>query len=61
MVLVNVGVGAGIGSWASGTLYDLTGAYYAGFLLAAVCAVAGLGVFWTVRSLSGAAPLAPAP
>lgn len=61
MVLVNVGAGAGIGSWASGTLYDLTGAYYAGFLLAAVCAVAGLGVFWTVRSLSGAAPLAPAP
>ncbi|MBP8306653.1 MAG: MFS transporter [Burkholderiaceae bacterium] len=59
MVLVNVGVGAGIGSWASGTLYDLTGAYYAGFVLAAVCAVCGLGFFWTVRSLSGAAPLEP--
>jgi len=56
MVLVNVGAGAGIGSWASGTLYDLTGAYYAGFALAAVCGVAGLSFFWTMRSLSGATP-----
>ena len=61
MVLVNVGVGAGIGSWASGTLYDFTGAYYAGFALAAVCAVIGLYFFWSVRSLSGAAPLNPRP
>ncbi len=53
-VLLGMGTGAAIGSWASGTLYDLTGGYRAGFLLAAAAAACGLLLFWTVNGLSGA-------
>jgi MFS family permease len=52
-VLLGMGVGAAIGSWASGMLYDLTGGYHAGFLLAAAAAACGLLLFWTVKGLSG--------
>ncbi len=52
-VLLGMGTGAAIGSWASGFLYDLTGGYRAGFLLAAAAAACGLMLFWTVRGLSG--------
>ena len=52
-VLLGMGVGAAIGSWASGTLYDITGGYRAGFLLAAAAAACGLLLFWTVKGLSG--------
>lgn len=52
MVLLSMGAGAALGSWASGFLYDLTGGYGAGFLLSAACALIGLVLFWTVRGLS---------
>jgi predicted MFS family arabinose efflux permease len=45
------GVGAGLGSWGSGWLYEATGSYIASFLLAIAGALIGLASFWVVRSL----------
>ena len=58
-IMVGMGLGGAVGSWAAGTLHDLTGGYRAGFLLAALCAGGGLTLFWTVRALS-ARPLSAA-
>jgi MFS family permease len=52
MVLLGMGAGAATGSWASGFLHDLTGAYYAGFALSILGALGGLSFFWWVRALS---------
>jgi MFS family permease len=46
-----MGSGAGLGSWSSAVLYELTGAYLASFGLAAAAACAGLCTFWIVPSL----------
>ncbi len=46
-----MGFGAGLGSWLSGLLYELTGSYLASFALAATAACAGLLTFWAVPSL----------
>lgn len=46
-----MGLGAGIGSWASGLLYTLTGSYIASFILAIGAAAAGMATFWVVRAL----------
>jgi MFS family permease len=45
------GLGAGLGSWASGLLYELTGSYLASFALAVCGALAGVSMFWLVGSL----------
>ncbi len=46
-----MGFGAGLGSWLSGLLSELTGSYLASFALAATAACAGLLTFWAVPSL----------
>ena len=51
MVLLGMGAGAALGSWAGGMLYDLTGGYEAALLLSAAGALCGLALFWTVRGL----------
>ena len=48
---LGMGFGAGLGSWASGLLYELTGSYVASFTLAIGGALVGLAAFWLVRSL----------
>ncbi len=45
------GFGAGLGSYLSGMLYELTGSYLASFALAACAALGGLASFWVVASL----------
>ena len=45
------GLGAGLGSWISGLLYELTGSYMASFLLAIAGALIGVSSFWLFRSL----------
>jgi len=45
------GLGAGLGSWISGLLYELTGSYIVSFALAICGCLAGLASFWVVRSL----------
>jgi MFS family permease len=46
-----MGVGAGLGSLASGWLHEITGAYYASFLLGVMGSLLGLASFWLVPSL----------
>ena len=46
-----MGLGAGIGSLASGWLHEITGAYTASFLLGVFGSVMGLLMFWIVPSL----------
>jgi hypothetical protein len=46
-----MGLGAGIGSLASGWLHEVTGAYYASFLLGVLGSFMGLAMFWIVPSL----------
>lgn len=46
-----MGLGAGLGSWASGLLYTLTGSYIASFVLAIAAACVGMATFWVVRAL----------
>jgi MFS family permease len=46
-----MGLGAGMGSWVSGLLYELTGSYIASFAVGVVAACTGMTLFWTFRSL----------
>jgi MFS family permease len=46
-----MGAGAALGSWFSGLLYEWTGTYMTSFTLAVAAALAGLCIFWGVRSL----------
>lgn len=46
-----MGIGAGLGSLISGWLHEVTGAYYASFLLGILGSLMGLVSFWAVPSL----------
>jgi len=46
-----MGLGAALGAWGSGLLFEWTGSYVASFLLAVGAALAGLSCFWVVPSL----------
>jgi MFS family permease len=48
---IAMGVGAALGSWASGLLYQATGGYVASFSLSAAAAFTGMLSFWVFRSL----------
>jgi MFS family permease len=45
------GIGAALGSWASGYLHDITGGYAASFLLGVTGSVIGMAIFWALPSL----------
>ena len=45
------GLGAGLGAWLSGMLYELTGSYLSSFALAGCAALGGLASFWVIASL----------
>ena len=51
-ISLGMGIGGAIGSWASGALHDLTGAYGVGYALAAAAAGAGIALFWLVGALA---------
>ncbi len=46
-------VGAAIGSWMSGLLYDATGGYRASFVFSMACVLVAVAPFWTRRPLGG--------
>ncbi|MFM9849424.1 MAG: MFS transporter [Hyphomicrobiaceae bacterium] len=46
-----MGIGAGIGSFVSGWFHEITGTYYASFLLGMMGSLLGLASFWVVPSL----------
>lgn len=56
-----MGVGAGIGSFASGWLHEATGAYYTSFLIGMTGSLLGLVSFWVVPSLRHERHGAPSP
>jgi MFS family permease len=51
-ITLGLGIGAGAGSWAAGHLYDATGGYQAGFVLAAAAVLAGIAQFWIFPALN---------
>jgi MFS family permease len=51
-ITFGLGIGAGAGSWAAGHLYDATGGYQAGFVLAAAAVLAGIAQFWVFPALN---------
>lgn len=53
-IALGMGVGAATGSWLSGVLHDVTGAYFFSFVFAAASAAAGMATFWTVPLLNEA-------
>ncbi len=53
-ISLGMGLGAALGSWLSGVLHDVTGGYFASFVMAAGAAALGMATFWTVPLLSDA-------
>lgn len=51
-VTIGLGLGAALGSWLSGYLYDLTGSYDAAFVVSLVASLAGASQFWISRPLA---------
>jgi MFS family permease len=49
VITIGSGLGAGIGSWAAGLLFDLTGSYRLGFWLSMASYALGSVAFWTLR------------
>ncbi len=46
-----LGLGAALGSWLSGLLYEITGSYVASFVMAIGAALTGMAMFWLLPSL----------
>lgn len=55
-ITLGLGLGAAIGSWASGLLQEMTGTYFASFAMAWVASALGLTQFWVVRALREESP-----
>jgi MFS transporter, OFA family, oxalate/formate antiporter len=49
VITIGSGLGAGLGSWAAGLLFDLTGNYRLGFWLSIAAYGLGSVAFWTLR------------
>jgi MFS family permease len=49
VITVGSGLGAGIGAWGAGLLFDLTGTYRPAFVLSIVAYAAGAVAFWALR------------
>jgi MFS family permease len=49
VITVGSGLGAGIGAWGAGLLFDLTGTYRPAFVLSILAYAAGAVAFWALR------------
>ena len=49
MITIGSGLGAGLGAWGAGFLFDLTGSYQIGFMLSVAAYTIGACVFWALR------------
>jgi MFS transporter, OFA family, oxalate/formate antiporter len=49
VISIGTGIGAAIGSWASGLIFDLTGSYRLAFLLSIASYLGGCVTFWWLR------------
>ena len=50
-ITMGVGLGGMSGAWLSGVFYDVTGGYILSYSVSVVCALAGVGLFWTMREV----------
>ncbi|MBL6455242.1 MFS transporter [Belnapia sp. T6] len=50
VITIGSGLGAAIGSWAAGFIFDVTSSYRTAFLLSIAAYVAGSGAFWALRT-----------
>jgi len=55
-IYAGMSVGAALGSWTSGVLYDLTGGYRASFVFSLACVAVAVAPFWTRHPIGRAAP-----
>lgn len=53
-ITIGTGIGAALGSWAAGALFDLTGTYRVAFTLSIVAYALGAVTFWGLRRPLGA-------
>lgn len=50
-ITMGVGLGGMSGAWLSGVFYDVTGGYVLSYSVSVVCALAGVGLFWSIREV----------
>ena len=50
-ITMGVGLGGMSGAWLSGVFYDVTGGYVLSYSISVVCALAGVGLFWSMREV----------
>jgi MFS family permease len=56
VITIGSGLGAAIGSWAAGWIFDFSGSYRLAFTLSIAAYVAGSVAFWVLRSPAGRKP-----
>jgi MFS family permease len=49
LITIGSGLGAGLGAWGAGFLFDVTGSYQLGFMLSIAAYSVGAFVFWALR------------
>jgi len=49
VISIGTGIGAALGAWASGLIFDLSGSYRLAFLLSIASYLAGCVAFWFLR------------
>jgi len=49
VISIGTGLGAAVGSWASGWIFDLSGSYRLAFLLSIASYLVGCMAFWLLR------------
>lgn len=54
VITIGSGLGAAIGSWAAGWIFDFSGSYKTAFWLSIIAYAAGSGAFWSLRRLKPA-------
>ncbi|MFK7944273.1 MAG: MFS transporter [Paracoccaceae bacterium] len=51
LIMIGLGLGGAFGAWVSGWLFDLTGGYSAGLMVAIGASAIGMATFWIVPAL----------
>jgi nitrate/nitrite transporter NarK len=49
VISIGTGIGAAVGAWASGLIFDLSGSYRLAFILSIASYLAGCVAFWFLR------------
>lgn len=60
MISIGTGLGAGVGAWASGLIFDLSGSYRLAFQLSIASYAVGCVAFWMLRRPAVSTVMRPA-